>query len=108
MNYNLRTEEEPAIPMAVLPPEVINMGIDSPLVELSVSGGERIAMETDVTIQLVPDDPYEGEYTVTPKAFDATVLETRYKTMTDNLTVTKVPYFETHSDTGTTVYIAEE
>lgn len=60
-------------------------------------------------IQKVHDaDIYEGDYIVIPKANDATVLETRDKMMTDNVTVTKVPFYETHSETGTTVYIASE
>lgn len=52
--------------------------------------------------------PYEGEYEVTPSAHNAIVLETDGKTMTDDVTVFKIPYYETSNLTGKTVYIASE
>lgn len=52
---------------------------------------------------------YTGEYVVTPKAYDETVLETANKTMVDDLTVHKIPYHETTNlSGGTTVVIAQE
>ena len=47
-------------------------------------------------------EPYEGEYTVIPKANAPTVLETAGKTLS------KIPYYETSNPTGDTVYIASE
>lgn len=52
--------------------------------------------------------PYMGEYTVIPKANEPTVLETKGKRMTDDVTVTKIPYYETANPLGDTVYIAAE
>ena len=52
--------------------------------------------------------PYEGEYTVIPKANAPTVLETAGKTLNKDVTVTKIPYYETSNPTGDTVYIASE
>ena len=52
--------------------------------------------------------PYEGEYEVTPKAFEPVVLPTKNKLLADDVTVTKVPYYEVSNETGTTVYIASE
>ena len=52
--------------------------------------------------------PYTGEYTVVPKADEPTVLETKGKRMTDDVTVTKIPYYETANPLGDTVYIAAE
>ena len=52
--------------------------------------------------------PYEGEYTVIPKANEPTVLETAGKTLNKDVTVTKIPYYETSNPTGDTVYIASE
>ena len=50
---------------------------------------------------------YNGEYTVIPKAFEETVLQTRNKKMLNNVTVREVPYFETSNTSGgLTVYIA--
>lgn len=52
-------------------------------------------------------DDYSGAYEVTPMADTEQVLATRNKHMTDDVTVHKVPYYETTNDHGTTVYIAE-
>ena len=52
--------------------------------------------------------PYKGEYTVIPKANAPTVLETAGKTLNKDVTVTKIPYYETSNPTGDTVYIASE
>lgn len=52
---------------------------------------------------------YTGEYIITPKAFDKTVLETSNKTMLDDVTVKKIPYQETTNlGGGMTVIIAQE
>lgn len=51
---------------------------------------------------------YDGEYTVIPAAHAETVLLTNGLMMTDNVTVTQVPYFETSNEYGETVYIASE
>lgn len=50
------------------------------------------------------DDVYEGEYSVTPSSAVQT-LETRGKTMREDVTVLAIPYFETSNESGTTVYI---
>lgn len=55
---------------------------------------------------MAQSDPYTGTYTVVPKAFESTVLPTRGKEMLDDVTVVEIPYSETHSETGLTVYIA--
>lgn len=62
-------------------------------------------------VKVVPGgggEPYEGEYTVIPKANAPTVLETAGKTLDKDVTVTKIPYYETSNPTGDTVYIASE
>ena len=51
-------------------------------------------------------ESYEGDYVVIPKADAATVLPTKDKTMQDDVTVQKIPYYETANPTGDTVYIA--
>lgn len=53
-------------------------------------------------------DVYDGEYVVTPKAHNETILETREKLMADDVTVLKIPYYETSNESGLTVYIAGE
>ncbi len=52
---------------------------------------------------------YTGAYTVVPKAHEAITLPTHGLMMSDDVTVTKVPYYETSNIfDGLTVYIAEE
>ena len=54
-------------------------------------------------------DVYTGSYEVTPKAWSIQTLETAHKLLTDNVTVFKVPYYETSNIfDGLTVYIAED
>ena len=53
-------------------------------------------------------EAYEGGYEVVPKAFEPVVLPTKNKLLADDVTVTKVPYYEVSNETGTTVYIASE
>ena len=54
-------------------------------------------------------DVYGGPYEVTPKAYLDQTLQTAHKLMTDNVTVFKVPYYETSNlFDGKTAYIAEE
>ena len=52
---------------------------------------------------------YSGEYEVVPSAFNTQVLPTANKVLKKDVTVQKVPYFETSNvQNGVTVYIAEE
>lgn len=54
-------------------------------------------------------DVYDGAYVVVPKAHDEQVLETAQKLLLEDVTVTKVPYYETSNlFDGKTAYIAEE
>lgn len=52
---------------------------------------------------------YTGDYVVTPKAHRQTTLETQGLTMTDNVVVLEIPYYETSNvHDGYTVYIGNE
>lgn len=51
-------------------------------------------------------DDYSGSYTVIPSLYDDIVLETSNKRMVDDVTVKKVPSYETSNEFGgTTFYI---
>ena len=52
--------------------------------------------------------PYSGSYEITPKASQDQTLNTANKLLTDDITVFKVPYYQTSNVYGDTVYIAEE
>ena len=73
-----------------------------------------VSFEDDVglrweTVEYVPYVPtghqYEGPYEVTPTLSEQS-LETRNRTMTDDVTVHAVPLYEVGNEWGTTVYIA--
>lgn len=51
---------------------------------------------------------YAGEYNVIPKAAEEQRLPCAGKKMEKDVTVQRVPYYETSNDTGITVYIASE
>lgn len=62
----------------------------------------------DMPVAIIKGKPYEGDYIVIPKADAATVLPTKDRLMQDDVTVQKIPYYETANPTGDTVYIASE
>lgn len=43
---------------------------------------------------------YTGEYEVTPKIDEETVLDTAHKVLSDNVTVREVPMFEVTNEAG--------
>ncbi len=57
----------------------------------------------------VGDDPYRGEYEVTPKVYEDTVLATKAKTMRDDVRVLKIPQYEvTNESGGMTLILGDE
>lgn len=79
-----------------------------PVFNVTFSGGEGFKAEFADTIEIPVGDFYTGDYTVVPRADEAQVLPTRMLIMSDDLTVTKVPFFKTSNPYGDTVYIASE
>lgn len=67
-----------------------------------------ISIGTPVARDYVERDPYTGDYQVIPKADEDQILPTKDKRMTDDVTVLRVPYYETSNVYGNTVYIASE
>ena len=66
------------------------------------------AIKGSLAIPTAAETPvYNGSYEITPRV-DEQVLETRSKTMRDDLTVLAIPYYETSNPTGKTVYIGGE
>lgn len=87
------------IPMRVAMTPVINFSVQSP---------HTISFGLDTAIVAGGGQPYTGDYTVTPKAHAQTVLPTKRKVMSEDVTVLEIPYWETSNPNGKTVYIAEE
>lgn len=84
---------------------------------IGVSGGitGSLSPPTTLTGSLIfatggiPVDIYSGPYEVTPKAWNDQTLETEGLLMTDDVTVFKVPYYETSNVfDGKTIFIAED
>lgn len=72
--------------------------------------GDHHVVQGTLTIPNTPGlELYGGPYEVTPKAWEEQVLETEGKLMSDDVTVFRVPYYETiNLFDGKTAYIAEE
>ena len=66
-----------------------------------------VAVKLDTKIEMLSGDIYDGDYIVTPLANGEVILETKNKSLTDDVTVLKVPRFQTSNEYGTTFYIAE-
>lgn len=50
---------------------------------------------------------YNGKYEITPLALENVILQTKNKKMLNNVTIKKIPYYETSNlSGGVTVYIA--
>lgn len=53
-------------------------------------------------------ETYAGPYEVTPSTIGAQTLETADKILSDDVTVNKIPYWETSNQYGITVYIGND
>ena len=72
-------------------------------IEDKILSGNIVKPEVSST---VPD--YQGEYVIIPKPFNNKVLKTSGFKMNNNVTVLKIPYYQTSNETGYTVYIGGE
>lgn len=72
--------------------------------------GDHHKIQGTLTVpSVIGAETYPGPYEVTPKAWNEQVLATEGKLMTDDVTVFKVPYYETSNiHDGLTVFIAED
>ena len=82
------------------------------LISSAIISGTILATGTiDGELTIPPEkyvDPYVGEYTVVSKPFRDEVLKTAGHSMTNNVTVLQIPYYETSNQTGYTIYIGGE
>ena len=52
---------------------------------------------------------YDGAYSVTPKVYEDTTLETKQKLMQNNVTVSRIPQYQVSNEAdGVTLIIGEE
>lgn len=76
-------------------------------VEIELTGDIDVEAELCSVIAYSNAKTYDGAYEVTPMADEEQVLVTAQKLMADDVTIHKVPYYETSNEHGITVYIAE-
>lgn len=80
---------------------VFAIALESNLEEITLSN------DTVINATIIDIPQYAGAYTVTPLAAGDVVLETKDKLCTDDITVLKIPTYQTHNESGITFYIAE-
>ena len=98
--------------MTIQLPIVVDMTIDTTktVFDMTIESNiEEIDLESSTVIEatIIDIPKYEGDYVITPLADNDQVLETKDKLCTDDITVTKIPTFQTHNESGITFYIAE-
>ena len=79
------------------------------MIELFVESQE-FELEVEPALMIYTGgEPYVGEYEVTPKVEQSTVLETTNKVLAKDITVKKIPQFEVSNEAdGKTLIIGEE
>lgn len=68
--------------------------------ELRVRDDAQIGLEIEAEIIDGGGEPYSGEYDVTPLPRDDVVLPTANRRMSDDVTVRRIPYYETSNPSG--------
>lgn len=87
--------------------QVVKVIGSNPPIPIHIKEGGSVT-PADIKEGGMPIKYYEGEYEVTPKVYAEVTLETKNKTMKDDVTVKKVPVYKTKNATGGyTVYVAE-
>lgn len=89
------------VPMTV---SISNQNIDMTITQ------NNINVPVGIGAKYVVDEAksYEGPYNVTPKPFNSIILETNGLLMNDDVTIQKIPYYDTSNLYGTTIFIAED
>jgi hypothetical protein len=66
---------------------------------------QTVSVGIDTAIVTTGTPPYVGDYIVIPQTNEQ-ILPTNGLRMTDDVTVTEIPYYETSNESGITVFIA--
>lgn len=90
----------------------LEMTIDESPILIDMDIGENHAIDLGfaevIMVRADPVNTYDGDYIITPKAFEEQIMPTNGLLMLDDVTIKRVPYFETSNPMGKTVYIASE
>lgn len=101
LQLNANVVEMRTVPMSV---EVSSVAFNATV----GSNGETLGASIGAAYMMGNAVLYDGAYEVTPKALIDQTLETAQKLMERDVTVFKVPYYQTSNEHGDTVYIASE
>lgn len=77
-------------------------------IDIGNDGTIDLGLSETIAVRGDPIAPYQGDYIITPKAFEEQIMPTNGLLMLDDVTVKRVPYYETTNPMGQTVYIASE
>lgn len=90
----------------------IDLSLSDEIIPIDIELSES---EIDIDVEIFGEvvhksgfDEYDGEYVITPDSHENIVLETSNKLLNDDITVLKIPTFETSNESGTTLYIGKE
>lgn len=97
-------KEAPEVVVSCIEPQSIDVEFCKP--SFNASLGLPVIRENGIDID--DADLYDGTYVVTPAANRDQILPTKNKILLEDVTVLKVPYYETSNISGNTVYIASE
>ena len=87
----------------------VKMRVSSPRVTMRVEAPSVNMKVGDARLIYLSGEPYDGDYEVTPKIDEATVLPTAQKLLARDVTVKKIPYYEVSNNSGgLTIYIASD
>lgn len=95
----------------------VKLLFDPPLSSAVIASMEKMIAEAEWRLNIAAEtniekseeyESYDGEYKITPKAFQSQMLDTENKVLDRNIVVTQVPYYEIGNEAnGVTSYIAK-
>lgn len=86
----------------------VKMRVSSPRVTMRVEAPSVNMKVGDARLIYLSGEPYDGEYEVTPKIDEATVLPTAQKLLARDVTVKKIPITKVGNNSGgNTIIIGE-
>lgn len=87
----------------------MTVSADTASIPMTVSASAVVLpVALGVIIEASTSPDYEGPYEVIPRAEGAVILPTADKHMLDDVTVRKIPFYQTSNPYGDTAYIASE
>ena len=77
------------------------------LVSASISEANKVTANLNFPEVVINSNIYDGEYVITPSTDTDQVLETKHTYLDDNVTVLKIPTYETSNEVGISFIIGD-